>query len=1433
MAHRHRHQRQDDDRADARVDPAGRRAAGLQRRQRRHPGARGGAGPRALRRPRRRAVQLPAALVALAGPAGVGRASTSRPTTSTGTARSTSTPRPRARSTPTPRSPASTTCRTTAPSGSSRRPRSRRAAGRSASPSASPGRPSSASSTTCWPTGPSSSSAAPPQPSSPRSTTCAATRRARRRTSSPTRWPRPRWPARTACRPAPCATGCGPSCPSRTASPRSAPSTASAGSTTPRPPTRTPPRRQLRRLRARRVGRRRPAQGRRRRRPRRGRRPTRLRGVVLIGRDRARDRRRHWPDTRRMSPSSTSTAPTLVPWTWWSREARALAHEGDVVLLAPAAASMDMFADYGARGDAFVGSGRPARRGGVAGEQRDRTGPREQPHGTTRHRPLAGWPASTRPVTTYYLLVCVTVALVVFGLIMVLSASAIVVHRPTTASRLHDLPQPGRVRRRSAPSRWSSPRGCRSRPGSASRCPILLVGVRAPAARAHPAGHQRQRQPELDPRRPGHRAAVRDRQGRAGARRCASSCRRSASSLHSLSHVLVPYLVPVAAAEHRRRRRSATTSAPCSSSARSSPACCSPPGIPLRWFAFAGGPFVADRHRVRRHQPQPAGPLRRLARPRHQRVRRRPPADPRPLRPGRRRLVRASASAPAARSGGCSPSRTTTSSSRSSARSSGCPAPSSSCCSSPCSPWPATASSPAPSDHFVRIATAGIMTWLIVQALINIGAVIGLLPVIGVPLPLVSSGGSSLITTHVRPRHPAVLRARRTRLCRGPVGAAVGAAPLAGGHPRRRRLAPDARMTPEGPRSVLLAGGGTAGHVSPLLALADCLRRRDPDVVGHRAGHRRRARGAARARARLPAARGAQGAAAAPPLRRPAAPAGQPAPRGAGRRGRHRRDRRRGRRRLRRLRRRPRPTSRPGAAASRSSSTSRTPGPGWPTGSAPGSPPASASPSPAPACRTPPSPGCRCAARSRRSTAPPAGPRRATGFGLDRRRRRCSSPAARSAPSGSTTPSPARPRRCRPRACRCCTSPARARSSCPTPRRGAPYVVLAVLRPDGPRLRRRRPRRRALRRQHGLRAHRRRAARRLRARCRSATASSGSTPPPSSPPAAACSSTTPTSPRRGSTTSCARSPLDAGRLAAMAAAAASVGERGGDELLADLVVAAARGRPADDRPHPALRLHRARAAARAARARCTSSPSAAPACRPSPGSCSPAACRSAAPTPPTAPRCESLRDSGCPRRTSATTPAHVDRRRHRRRVVGRSATTTSSSPPPAPPGLRVLHRSQALASLMGGSRRVAVAGANGKTTTTSMLVVALQSPPVPTPRSPRAARSRSSAPTPPSATAPAFVVEADESDGSFLVYRPDVAVVTNVQPDHLDFYGTVAGGRGGLRRLRRRPSPTAGSLVACHDDAGSRRLADAARAAGRAVLTYGHDAGRRPAGRRR
>lgn len=50
-------------------------------------------------------------------------------------------------------------------------------------------------------------------------------------------------------------------------------------------------------------------------------------------------------------------------------------------------------------------------------------------------------------------------------------------------------------------------------------------------------------------------------------------------------------------------------------------------------------------------------------------------------------------------------------------------------------------------DRFVRLATAGVLGWIVVQSIVNIGAVLGLLPVIGVPLPLVSQGGSALITT--------------------------------------------------------------------------------------------------------------------------------------------------------------------------------------------------------------------------------------------------------------------------------------------------------------------------------------------------------------------------------------------------------------------------------------------------------------------------------------------------------------------------------------------------------------------------------------------------------------------------------------------------------------------------------------------------------------
>ena len=70
-------------------------------------------------------------------------------------------------------------------------------------------------------------------------------------------------------------------------------------------------------------------------------------------------------------------------------------------------------------------------------------------------------------------------------------------------------------------------------------------------------------------------------------------------------------------------------------------------------------------------------------------------------------------------------------------------------------------------------------------------------------------------------------------------------------------------------------------------------------------------------------------------------------------------------------------------------------------------------------------------------------------------------------------------------------------------------------------------------------------------------------------------------------------------------------------------------------------------------------------------------------------------------------------------------------------------------------------------------------------RSRSAATSARRAPTPTTAAATCFVAEADESDGSLLEYTPDVAVVTNVEADHLDFFGTAGGLPRGLRRVRR------------------------------------------------
>ncbi len=121
----------------------------------------------------------------------------------------------------------------------------------------------------------------------------------------------------------------------------------------------------------------------------------------------------------------------------------------------------------------------------------------------------------------------------------------------------------------------------------------------------------------------------------------------------------------------------------------------------------------------------------------------------------------------------------------------------------------------ASTDHFVRIATAGVMTWVLFQAIVNIGAVIGLIPVIGVPLPLVSSGGSALLTTLIG-LGMLIAFARREPACADALAARPGVvrrslAVVAGGRPESAHPAGTAG-TADGGRPRARGGSGKAGR---------------------------------------------------------------------------------------------------------------------------------------------------------------------------------------------------------------------------------------------------------------------------------------------------------------------------------------------------------------------------------------------------------------------------------------------------------------------------------------------------------------------------------------------------------------------------------------------------------------------------------------------
>ena len=151
-------------------------------------------------------------------------------------------------------------------------------------------------------------------------------------------------------------------------------------------------------------------------------------------------------------------------------------------------------------------------------------------------------------------------------------------------------------------------------------------------------------------------------------------------------------------------------------------------------------------------------------------------------------------------------------------------------------------------------------------------------------------------------------------------------------------------------------------------------------------------------------------------------------------------------------------------------------------------------------------------------------------------------------------------------------------------------------------------------------------------------------------------------------------------------------------------------------------------------------------------------------------------------------------------------------------GLPIIHRAKALAWLTRNHRVVAVAGAHGKTTSTAMIVTAMLA----LEKDPSFVNGgviRSLGVSAATGSGEVFVVEADESDGSFLLYDTAIALITNVDPDHLDHYGSEEAFEEAFVTFARRASDW---VVISSDDA--RAVSVTTRLGDRSVLTFGQHA---------
>lgn len=151
-------------------------------------------------------------------------------------------------------------------------------------------------------------------------------------------------------------------------------------------------------------------------------------------------------------------------------------------------------------------------------------------------------------------------------------------------------------------------------------------------------------------------------------------------------------------------------------------------------------------------------------------------------------------------------------------------------------------------------------------------------------------------------------------------------------------------------------------------------------------------------------------------------------------------------------------------------------------------------------------------------------------------------------------------------------------------------------------------------------------------------------------------------------------------------------------------------------------------------------------------------------------------------------------------------------------GLRLWPRSAGLQSVLIGKRVVAIAGTHGKTTTTAMLTVALQEAGL-DPTFAIGAEVESLGTNARLGSGEVAVVEADESDGAFLVYTPEIAAITNVDADHLDHWGTEEAYEAAFAEFARRTRVTVAERADLADVTVS--FAEGAQVRGRDLVVEG------------